>query len=91
MKRIGILMMGVVVGVGGCGDGDREGIITGPQGQEISEVIPAESVTQEPETSDLVPDIALEDVNPSSPFFGTEISPRSFLNQISAWYFGHAT
>ena len=39
----------------------------------------------------MVPDLALEDVNPSSPFFGTTVSPRRFLGQISAWYFGHAS
>ena len=37
-----------------------------------------------------VPDFALEDVNSTSPHFGTRISPRDFLDQVSAWYFGHA-
>ena len=94
MKRIGILMIGlvaVVVGVGGCGDGDKEETIAGPQGQNESGIAPAESEPLGRESSELVPDIALEDVNPSSPFFATEVSPRRFLGQVSAWYFGHAT
>ena len=66
----------VVVGVGGCGNGDRAETVSGPLGQESSE---------------LVPDIDIEDVNPSSPFFGATISPRRFLGQVSAWYFGHST
>ena len=104
MKRIGILVTGLAVGVvcvGGCGD--KEEIIMEPQEQMESEVSPAENVSQESEVSpaenvsqesespDLVPDIALEDVNPSSSFFGTKISPRHFLDQVSVWYFGHAT
>ena len=116
MKRIGILVTGLAVGVvcvGGCGD--KEEIIMEPQEQmesevspaenvsqesevspaenvsQESEVAPAENVSQESESPDLVPDIALEDVNPSSSFFGTKISPRHFLDQVSVWYFGHAT
>lgn len=68
-------LVAVVFGVEGCGDG----------------AAPAGSGLLGPESSEMVPDIALEDVNPSSPFFGTTVSPRRFLDQISAWYFGHAS
>ena len=81
MKRIGILMMGwlLAVGIGGCGDGGGAETVAGPQEKEnLGSAV-------------LVPDIALEDVNPASPFFGTKISPRHFLDQVSVWYFGHAT
>ena len=44
-----------------------------------------------PGPSGLAPDFALEDVNASSPSFGTTVSPGSFLGQVSAWYFGYAT
>lgn len=38
-----------------------------------------------------LPDFQLEDVNPASARFGEVISPRDYLDQASAWYFGHAT
>ena len=44
-----------------------------------------------PGPSGLAPDFALGDVNPSSPSFGTMVSPRNFQDQVSAWYFGYAT
>ena len=33
----------------------------------------------------------LEDVNPNSTTFLSEVSPRQHLARVSAWYFGHAT
>ena len=36
-------------------------------------------------------DFALEDVNPNSGTYGQQVSPRDYLGQVSAWYFGHAT
>ena len=38
-----------------------------------------------------VPDFALIDQNPSSSTFGLAVSPRDYVGQVSAWYFGHAT
>ena len=35
--------------------------------------------------------VAIPDVNPSSPSFGADVSPRDFDGRISAWYFGHST
>jgi hypothetical protein len=37
------------------------------------------------------PAFQLEDVNPASPRFGESVSPRDYLSQVSAWYFGHST
>ena len=37
------------------------------------------------------PDFQLEDVNPASARFGETVSPRDYLSQVSAWYFGHST
>lgn len=37
------------------------------------------------------PDFRLEDKNPSSSTFGRKVSPRDFMGQISAFYFGAAT
>lgn len=39
----------------------------------------------------LVPDFALKDVNPTSATYDADVSPRDYLQQVSAWYFGHAT
>lgn len=37
------------------------------------------------------PDFGLMDVNPNSATSGQTISPRDYVGQVSAWYFGHAT
>ena len=37
------------------------------------------------------PDVALVDVNPNSSRHDESISPRDYMNQVSVWYFGHAT
>jgi len=39
----------------------------------------------------LAPDFSLTDVNPTSASHDQSVSPRSHLEKISAWYFGHAT
>ncbi len=39
----------------------------------------------------IVPDFALVDVNPSSATYQQSVSPREYLQKVSAWYFGHAT
>ncbi len=31
------------------------------------------------------------DVTPTSPTFNQNVSPRDYLGQVSAWYFGHST
>ena len=33
----------------------------------------------------------LVDVNPTSETFNQTVSPRDYLGQTSAWYFGHST
>jgi hypothetical protein len=38
-----------------------------------------------------MPDFTLTDVNPASPRKDQGVSPRDYLRQVSAWYFGHAT
>ncbi len=38
-----------------------------------------------------MPDFAVLDVNPTSPRYNEEVSPRDYIGQISAWYFGHST
>jgi hypothetical protein len=37
------------------------------------------------------PDFALLDVNPASDTFNQQVSPRDYLQQASAWYFGYAS
>jgi hypothetical protein len=41
--------------------------------------------------ADAVADFALTDVNATSPSAGRAVSPRDYLGQVSAWYFGHST
>jgi hypothetical protein len=43
------------------------------------------------ERPSLAPDFALLDTNPNSATYNEPVSPRQFLQQVSAWYFGHAT
>ncbi|MGE0760164.1 MAG: hypothetical protein AB7F89_07200 [Pirellulaceae bacterium] len=37
------------------------------------------------------PDFHLIDLNPASSRSGQAVSPRDYLDQVSAWYFAHAT
>ena len=37
-----------------------------------------------------LPDFALVDVNPTSPTYNQDVSPRDYVQQVSAWYFAHA-
>ena len=39
----------------------------------------------------VAPDFALPDVNPTSATYDQAVSPRDYLQKVSAWYFGHAT
>jgi hypothetical protein len=41
--------------------------------------------------AEIVPDFGLVDVNPTSSTYDQAVSPRDYLGQVSAWYFGHAT
>lgn len=40
---------------------------------------------------DALADFSLVDVNPNSMRYQETVSPRDYLGQISAWYFGHST
>ena len=41
--------------------------------------------------STVAPDFALKDVNESSATHDESVSPRDYLQSVSAWYFGVAT
>lgn len=46
----------------------------------------------EPSVSeDAPPDFELADLNPGSARYGERVSPRDYLEQVSGWYFTHAT
>ena len=45
----------------------------------------------EGEAGDMLGDFQLTDVNPSSDQFGESVSPRDYLNEVTAWYFTHST
>ena len=38
-----------------------------------------------------MPDFSLPDVNPASPTFEEQVSPRDQVGRVTAWYFGHST
>lgn len=38
-----------------------------------------------------MPDFQRVDVSPFSATYGDPVSPRDYLQVVSAWYFGHAT
>ena len=37
-----------------------------------------------------MPNFSIADVNPAATTFGQSVSPRDYLDKISAWYFGKA-
>ena len=48
--------------------------------------------TETPQPSnDALPDFSLTDVNANSARYQEAVSPRDYLGQTSAWYFGHST
>lgn len=60
-----------------------------------ADVIPTESIVAlvdkaEGEVAPMA-DFSLVDVNPNSTTYNDRVSPRQFIGQMSAWYFGHAT
>ena len=42
-------------------------------------------------TAAMVPDFSLPDINPLSPSYGSTISPRDLVGQVTGWYFIKAT
>jgi hypothetical protein len=38
-----------------------------------------------------VADLTLTDVNPNSPRSGSDVSPRDYMHQVTAFYFGAST
>ena len=45
----------------------------------------------EGEAGSQVAEFALTDVNPNSATYNQQVSPSDYLQQVSAWYFGHST
>jgi len=43
------------------------------------------------ELGDVMPDFHLMDINGNSLRYQQSVSPRDYLQQVSGWYFGHAT
>lgn len=53
---------------------------------------PGSDSGEQPELSDeALPDFSVVDENPNSARYREDVSPRDYLGQISAWYFGHST
>jgi hypothetical protein len=67
---------GAIAGTGGSGQGGGSGGAGGGG---------------DPPFGEVVPELVLDDVNPSSPTFGDPVSPRDYLERVSGWYFGYAT
>jgi len=51
---------------------------------------PGSAEAPEP-SNEALPDFSLADVNANSSRYQETVSPRDYLGQISAWYFGHST
>ena len=45
----------------------------------------------EGEAADIAPDFSLVDLNPGSPTYNREVSPRDYLGGVSVWMFGYST
>lgn len=73
-----IVLVFVAALFSGCGDDDSDS----PSGPGNGTVV---------QDSVAVPDFALKDLNTNSPLYFEDVSPRDYLNRISAWYFGAAT
>lgn len=60
---------------------------------EIRRVLYGDEVLSSPAEGEGViqPDFSLVDVNATSGSFEQSVSPRDYLEQVSAWYFGHAS
>ncbi len=64
-----------------------------------SDAVADSSVDSAPDSADggdggvaaVVPDFSLVDENPASSLYKKKVSPRDYLGQVSAWYFGHST
>ena len=54
----------------------------------VADVVPAEVAEGEGENA--LPDFSLVDVNSTSSTFNQSVSPRDYLGEVSAWYFGHS-
>lgn len=62
------------------------------QGSSDSSGADGSGSTETPQPSnEALPDFSLTDVNANSAHHQEAVSPREYLGQISAWYFGHAT
>ncbi len=62
---------------------DGDGLASWSELSDVAELAEAEGLQ--------VPDFSLQDVNPASATFNRAVSPRDYVGQVSAWYFGHAS
>ena len=53
--------------------------------------LPEAFVAEGEGAGEAVADFSLLDVNSTSATYDQGVSPRDYLQQVSAWYFGHAT
>ena len=74
------------------GDGEEPDPVTNEPSDPGSENPPDARPEEPPEPSDeALPDFLVVDVNAESARYQESVSPRDYLGQISAWYFGHST
>ncbi len=82
-----ILALGPVL-LAGCNvtlepGGDGTAAVGGTEGLGSEDVFEADG--------DALAGFSMVDVNPDSARFQEKVSPRDYLGQVSAWYFGHST
>jgi len=82
-------------GAAGAGAGDASGDGLAGSAGALADASDAAEAGNDADASDapgaVVPDFKLLDENPASALYKKQVSPRDYLGQVSAWYFGHAT
>ena len=73
--RVSVLAAVVVAALAGCEDDN-------PTNPACPAIVPIDFVE---------PNFLLQDTNPNSPTGGQDVSPRTHMGEISAWYFGNST
>ncbi len=77
--------------VAGCNvdtsvDDAGDGGLSSSNGEEPSDAAETPVLSE-----DALPDFSVIDANSASPSFREAVSPRDYLGEVSAWYFGHST
>ena len=70
---------------------DSDSGASDPSGAEVGDVPDAQTGEPSTPSKEALSNFSVVDVNPGSARYQEAVSPRDYLGQISAWYFGHST